>query len=458
VTAPRVAVIGGGLAGLAAAARLRQLGAMPVVFERESAVGGVVRTVQRDGWTFDLGPAVAAEPAAAVRDMLDASGLGECTIRSSAAGATRYIVVAGKPVILPRTTSEFSASSLLSLGGRLRLLKERFIPARGDLGDESVESFARRRYGDEMAERLFDPLIASTCAGDPAQIIARYAFPALVGHESRSGSTLQGSARARMEERRRRKGRSTGSWSCHDGMQQLPVQLARTIGSVRVDTTVERVGANADGATVTVAGEAAEQFAGAVLAVPAPSLAGMMMDLTGAEGMTRIAALPHASIGVVSLGYRSSQVGHPCAASRLLVPSVERRSILSAVFPSALFAGRAPEGHTLVTAFVGGARQAELLRQPEDALSQLVARDLAALLDINGDPVVRSVTVWRDVLPQAVAGHGARLAAADAIEQANPRLAFAGAWHDGLAIGEVLHGGMRAADRLMARLPGMPLP
>src|ERR1019366_1243598 len=171
---PRVAVIGGGHAGLAAAAQLRRIGVTPIVFERSEDVGGVVHAEQREGWVIDTGPCLAAEPDVAVRALLDAAGMDQCTVRASPAGATRRIVLDGAPGPLPRTTSHFAASPLLSLAGRLRLLKERFVPAQRDASDESVDSFARRRFGDEMADRLFDPLLASTCAGDPKRIVARY--------------------------------------------------------------------------------------------------------------------------------------------------------------------------------------------------------------------------------------------------------------------------------------------
>ena len=291
-----------------------------------------------------------------------------------------------------------------------------------------------------MTDRLFDPLIASTCAGDPSQIIARYAFPALVNHESRSGSTLQGSARERIEARRRRKGRATGSWSCAEGMQQLPQRLAGAIDTVRTATTIDAITTRDGRATLSIAGGGAEQFDAAVIAVPAPALGRMTIDLPGAATLASIGSMPHASIGVVSLGFRSVQVGQSLAASRLLVPSVEHRAILSAVFPSALFAGRAPDGHELITVFVGGARRPELLDLDEDALVAMVVDELRALLDVTGDPVVREVTIWRSALPQAVAGHGERLAAADAVEGTTPQLAFAGSWRDGLAVGEVLLG------------------
>ncbi len=427
------------------------MGVEAVVFERDAEVGGVVRTVARDGWLIDTGPAMAAEPAPVVRELLDLAGVGDCTLRATPAGATRYIVLDGAPVILPRTTAEFSSSSLLSLGGRLRLLKERFIPARRDTGDESVDHFARRRFGDEMAERMFDPLVASTCAGDPRQIVARYAFPGAVGHERGAGSSLQGSARARMEARRRAKGRPTGSWSCNEGMQQLPRQLAAWIGSVRPATDVDHVVATTGGVEVGATGLPAERFDAVVFAVPAPAFGRLRVEVAGAERLGLVASMPHASIAVVSLGFRREQVAHLLDGSRLLVPSIERRAVLSMVFPSSLFSDRAPRGHVLITAFVGGALRPELVDRSDTEVTRVVEQEVTQLLGVHGPQVITQVTRWRDALPQAVSGHGERIAAADAIEVAEPRVAFTGAWRDGLAVGEVLLGGLQAADRLAER-------
>ncbi len=457
MTGRRVAVIGGGLAGLAAACQLRRLGAAPVVFERDPDVGGVVQTRNRDGWVIDTGPSLAAEPDIAVRSMLAAAGFSENTVRASPAGATRYIVLHGAPVPLPRTTSEFTASPLLSLAGRLRLLKERFIPPRGDAAEESVDAFARRRFGDEMADRMFDPLIASTCAGDPREIAARYAFPALVGHERRGGSGLQGSARATMAARRRAKGRLMGSWSCRDGMQQLPRQLAHWIGEVRTGAPVRAVVATREGVDVSVGGTV-ESFDAVVFATPAGALASVAIDIPNSHRFDAIAATPTASVASISLGFRRDQVAHPLDGSRLLVPSVERRAILSVVFPSSVFPGRAPPDHVLLTAFVGGTRRPELLDRSETELLALVQRELAELLGVRGVPVMSDVAIWRDALPQMVAGHGERLAAADAIEAASPAVALTGAWRDGLSIGEVMLGGMHAAARLSDRLGWSPVP
>ena len=452
MTPRRVAVIGGGLAGLAAAARLRQRGIDAEVFEGGSEVGGVVQTIRRDGWVIDTGPAMAAEPAPEVRELLDAAGLGRCTVRAGPAGATRYIVLGGVPVLLPRTTSEFSASSVLSFAGRLRLLKERFIPAKDDTVDESVDRFTRRRFGDEMAERMFDPLVASTCAGDSRQIVARYAFPGLVGHERGAGSSLQGSARARIEARRRAKGRPAGSWSCANGMHQLAQQLALWIGRVHTGAAIDHVTATSAGVDVSARSGKTICFDALIFAVPAPALGAITIDVPLADRLGHVASMPHASIAAVALGFRRGQVAHPLDGSRLLVPSAEKRSILSMVFPSSLFPGRAPDDHVLITAFVGGAMRPELLDQSDAEVVALVQREAAELLGVTGAPVMTQVSRWCNALPQAVAGHGERLLVADAVEAAEPRVAFTGAWRDGLAVGEVLLGGIRAADRLAERL------
>ncbi|HPC81795.1 MAG TPA: FAD-dependent oxidoreductase [Thermoanaerobaculaceae bacterium] len=50
----RVVVLGAGLTGLSAALHLRRRGIEPLVLEREDIVGGACRTLERDGFAFDL--------------------------------------------------------------------------------------------------------------------------------------------------------------------------------------------------------------------------------------------------------------------------------------------------------------------------------------------------------------------------------------------------------------------
>jgi oxygen-dependent protoporphyrinogen oxidase len=450
MTPPRVAVIGAGLTGLAAAVRLRELGIDTVLFERSDQVGGVVRTVHSNGWMVDEGPCMAAEPEVTIREWLDRAGAAGCTVRAHESAGNRFIVRDGIPVPLPRTTAELSSSAVLSLAGRLRLLKERLIPAGKGPDEESVDAFARRRFGDEMADRMFEPLLASMAAGDAREVLAAYAFPAAVGHEARGASSLQGSARSRMDARRKARNRPMGSWSCAEGMQQLAELLAAGAGEIQFGAGIDAVSVVGSRLQCSAPG-ISDSFDGVLLAVPAPALSRVDVGVPEAQRVDAIIGIPHASVATVSLGYRRADVRHPLDGSRLLVPAVENRAILSSVFPSSLFAHRAPDDHVLLTAFVGGARRPDMVDQSDQAMIDLVAGEFIQLLGAHAAPVFAHVRRWPLSLPQAVRGHGGRLAEADQIELATPGLAFAGAWRDGLSVGEVLRGGLRAADRLAGR-------
>ena len=118
-------------------------------------------------------------------------------------------------------------------------------------------------------------------------------------------------------------------------------------------------------------------------------------------------------------------------------------------FPRSLFENHAPDGHVLVTAYVGGARRPDVTDLSETQLAELVCRDLEPILDIRATPRMVCVSIWPDALPQAVAGHARRIAAADTVETTAGPLALAGGWRDGLSVGEVLS--RRSAGRRTAR-------
>ena len=384
---PRVAVIGGGAAGLAAAAQLRALGAEPKLLEASRTTGGVIRTVRRDGWIAEAGANSVAEPTPDVRALLDAAGLGPRTLRTSSASARRYLVHQGKLVAVPSSVGELVSWPVLSAAGRMRLLKEPFIKSAPADAEETVDAFVRRRLGDEMAERVFDPLIGGSTAGDPAQLLVRYVLPRLVEWEQLGGSLLKGAMRAGMDARRQASRASAaprGNWSCPNGLAEVPERLTAFLApQVRTGVRVVAVTAVAGGFDVADASGQRERFSGVVCAVPAGVLGSLRIDGADADALGMIAAIPHASLATVSLGFRCADVEHSLEGSGLLVPSCEQRPILSTLFASSLFPGRAPEGHVLLTSFVGGVRHPELAALPEGELAALVQQELAALLGVG---------------------------------------------------------------------------
>jgi len=452
VSAPRVAVIGGGAAGMLAALRAVELGAEVLLVEAGPSLGGVIRTVREGDWLAEVGPNTVMEPDPVVRALLDRAGLADRVVRPGTASKRRYIVHGGVPTPVPGSASELLSTPLVSVAGRLRLLKEPFIAASAPGAEETVDAFARRRFGDEIAERLFDPLLAGTSGADPKQLLMRYAFPKLLEYEQLGGSVLKGARRAASAARAAgRSGTpSLGLWSCLDGLAEIPATVARHLGT-RVRLGAEAtVRATGDGLVVSWGGEEVAVDA-VVLAVPAPALTRVAGTLPGGGALASTAAMPHATLVSLSLGFRREDVAHPIDGFGVLAPSGERRAVLGVLFPSAIFEGRAPAGHVLLTSFVGGMRRPELVTEPPDVLERIVREELATLLGVRGVPVFRHEARWTAALPQAVAGHGERLAAAAGVEAAEPRVAFAGNWHDGSSVGDAMLGGVRAVDRLARR-------
>ena len=453
---PTVAVLGAGMAGLLAAHRLRQAGCRVRLLEAASQAGGIARTIRRDGWTIDLGAVTMGEPGATVAEVLRQAGEAEVLVEPAAGMSRRYLVHEGRPVAVPTTTAEMLATPLLSVAGRLRMLKEPFV-ARGGGGEETAAAFARRRFGDETAERFMDPLVASTTGGDPNLVLAAYAFPKLVDFERRAGSVLKGRMRATREARRLGRRPAREGVAALTGLGALAERLAVGLsGDLRTGAAVEAVRRAGDLIEVRLADGTTEHHDAAIVALPAWAIGRVDWQVPG-PGLAPVAAVPHASLATVSLGYRRDAVAHPLDGHGLLAPTGERRRVLSVLFVSSLFPDRAPAGHVLLTAVAGGVHRMADLALDDAALVELVREECEALLGARGAPALAEVARWPDAMPLAVAGHPARLAAAAATEAATPRLAFCGAWHDGLSVGDVMLGGVRAADRVLGALGRPPV-
>ncbi len=452
MSAHRIAVVGSGAAGLAAAARLVSLGADVTLFESSDRPGGRIRTIRRGAWVAEAGALLVAEPAPEVRTLLDAAGLAHRTVRASAAARRRYVVQKGVPQPIPATLGDLVASPLLSVAGRLRMAREPFVAKRAEGEEESVDAFARRRFGDEVAERLFDSLVLEMSAGDATRTLVRYLFPKLVEFERSAGSVLKGQMRAGMEARRRMRGKPSGAWSCPTGLDEMTGALS-TVPGLRCcfSTRVEEMVAWTD-AVALRSGSGSEHFDGVVLAVPTPALARIDLPAPWRDAVTLLAGIPHAPVASVSLGFARGQISHPLDGLSIRVPSAEGRPLLSILIPSTVFAGRAPEGHVLLTCLVGGVRHPEVVALPAADLVALVLEQLAQMIGAAGNPAFSEVACWPEAFPQAVRGHASRLAAAEQIEVLMPRVVLTGSWRDGLVVSDVLRGGLRAADRLAVQL------
>lgn len=448
---PLIAVLGAGISGLTAAHALARRGHEVRVLDRRAAAGGRIHTERRDGFLVEHGPNSMISPAPGAESLIESLGLGPERIDKTDAVRHRYLVRDGGIHALPLDPLGLFSSRFFSLRGRLRMLAEPFVPPRP--GDESVAEFVRRRFGRELLDYVFDPLVGGLYAGDPERLSVAALLPRLKQLEVRYGSVVRGAAAkmlsgmdARFDPRRRM------LFSFRDGMATLPQRLAAALGprltsGIRAEALLPAAGGGFR-LKVSERGHAATLRAeNVVLALPAYAAARLLETLSP-DAAHALSGIAHPPLAVVALGFRRRDIAHPLDGLGVLTPTVERRNVLGFLFSSTLFAGRAPEGHVLLTAYVGGARSPELVLLPRDELIALVRDEAASLLGARGEPVFESVRYWRQSLPQPDLGHAARLDVLRNLELEYPGLAVTGNYVAGVSTTACIDAALEAAARV----------
>ncbi|MFM8635395.1 MAG: protoporphyrinogen oxidase [Planctomycetia bacterium] len=464
-----VVIVGGGIAGLAAAEQLlrhapdqaptRQPPRVTII-EPSGRPGGVVASVRQDGWLIERSADsfLAARPEGI--DLVTRLGLAHELIgiqprvrRALILHRGRMVPVpAGFRLLAPGRVAPLLTTPLLSWRGKLRLLYEPFIPT-GRAADESLEQFAMRRLGREAFERLVQPLVAGIWTADPARLSMAAACPDFLTMERHAGSLFAGE-RARIRKAptgQEASGARYGQFvSLASGMETLPRRLAEHVEAAGARLVADRAVAMrrlGERWQVELAGQAPLDASAVIIAVPAPAASHLLAaaDPTLAEALR---AIDYAGSAVVSLGFARDAVAHPLDAAGVVVPRREGRGILAISFSSEKFPGRAPEGHVLVRVFVGGALDPGAALLDDVALLSRVRRDADAMLGIRGEPRIVQIDRWHAAMPQYHLGHVERVATIRARAAALPRLALAGAAYEGVGIPQVIASGQEAAKAI----------
>lgn len=481
-SAPNVAIIGGGISGLAAAYYLRKLrpAATITLFESGARLGGNIRTERRDDFLVDAGPDsfMRAKPAALeLCQELDLSG----ELIGARPDARRVYVARdgqlrpipeGLVMGAPTQLGPLLRSKFLSLSGKLRMLAEAFVP-RGfgrNLGardDESIAAFMTRRFGKEAALRFAAPMLAGIYAGDAELLSMSATFPLLSALEEQHGSVIWGLllaqfARSHTGQNNARFARLKAAlqWltkaprqdqespfvSLRSGMGTLVSRLAGRLGDTRVllGQTVDSVQRAGDAWSVFAAGNRLD--VDALLLAPPAHVAATLLPAGALSDELR--AIRYASTATVFLGFDARAVEHPLTGAGFIVPPGEGR-VLAGTWITSKWEGRAPDGSVLVRTFMGGTRSdVDVTRQDDETLATQSLSELRRLAGGFGKP--RFTSVHRHIAsnPQPSLGHRARLARISTELATLPGLHLAGAAYDGVSIADCVRQARVAVGRI----------
>jgi oxygen-dependent protoporphyrinogen oxidase len=488
----RIVIVGGGVSGLAAAHRLFELQSQAqaadserdpvevILLEASERTGGTVRTYRREGFLLEGGPDSFISEKPAALELSKRLGLTDRIIQTNERHRRSFVVSGGRlrptpegfQLLAPSRMLPFLTTDIFTWRGKARMALDLLLPRRKDANgsdDESLAAFVRRRFGQEALERMAQPMVGGIYTADPESLSLRATMPRFLEMERRDRSLILSmwkAARASKESARHGRGASGARYSLFlsfdEGTQVLTDALAARLpeGTIRLNTKIESLTLIGDSRAIegergarrwmlrTSEGETIEADAVCV-ALPAHAAARLLRG-ANEELAGELEAIPYASTATVNLAYKREDITHPLDGFGFVVPFIERRATLACTFSSVKFAGRAPEGHALLRAFVGGALQPDMFGLDEANMIEAVRSDLRDLLGVSAPPLFAHVEKWPRSMAQYHLGHTERLARIRALLRQHAALALCGNAYEGAGLPDCVRSGESAAETLYA--------
>jgi len=483
VTRMRIAIIGGGIGGLAAAYELektRKAGTAVeyALFEERARLGGSLASEVVNGAVLERGPDsfLTEKPAAA--ELCRELGLAGELIPSNDEARKTYIVARNRLVALPdglmflvpTKLVPTALTPLFSVPTKARMAAELLHPPRPATQDESVAALVERHFGREAVDLLADPLLSGIYGGDATQLSAQTVLPRLVDMERQYGSLTRGMLAAHRKMRAAKNSSKSSArgapaifTAMRGGMQQLVDAIVARLdpASLRTGTPVRAIAKTGNVWRVET-GAGQQEFDALIMAAQAWA-AGTLLQPVDPDLGRDLAGIPYSSSITINLVYDEAKIGALPEGFGFLVPAVEGRAMLACTFAHRKFLGRTPPGKAVLRAFLGGMRGEAMLAESDEALLATVRREMSEILGTKAfsaatEPEYTQVSRWRRAMAQYAVGHKDRVQRVRDRIAALPGLRLAGNAYDGIGVSDCIRLGRQAARELAASAAARPVP
>ncbi|MCS7259814.1 MAG: protoporphyrinogen oxidase [Anaerolineae bacterium] len=467
-----VVIIGGGITGLAAAYYLEKHAPPYVtysVLEGDTRWGGKIVTENISGFIVEGGPDSFLTQKPAALNLCRELGLEERLLGTNEAQRKVYVLLNGRlrplpdgvMLVIPTRFTPFVTSSLISWPGKLRMALDLVIPRRRQDGDESLASFIRRRLGQEALDKIAEPLMAGIHVADAERQSLAATFPRFMELERVHRSLIKGMLIQKRQLARRAVPAPPLFMTLRDGLGELVSALcARLRGDMRLNSPVvrlEKVDGNgmatphgrANGYLVRLRDGQTIYADAIVLAVPAYTAATLVAPLHATLAQ-RLHSIRYVSTATLSLGYRRSELDHPLDGFGFVVPRREPTHLMACTWTSTKFFHRAPAGYALLRVFLGGPHREATLALDDEAILDLVRKELQCIMGIRADPVFVRLHRWQDANPQYDVGHLERVAEIEGLVAALPGLYLTGSAFRGVGIPDCIVQGENVAKAVLS--------
>ena len=459
----RIAIVGGGITGLAAAHRLYELcpNFSIDLLESSSDVGGVLRSERNDQFLFEHSADMFTTLDKSAIELCERIGFVDQLIGTNQTNQRAFIAQGNDLVPVPRglnlmTPSDLDAireTDLLSDEGKKRFLEEETIPPKPEPGDESLQAFAIRRFGQEAYRKIIQPLVGGIYTADPTRLSLKATLPQYLQMESEHGSVIAATRKRVQGSKEKDKSTSGARYNLFmapkNGMSSLIEALKSRIKSANFlhGRQVANLVKTGNDWRIEFANGAGHSYDAVILTCPAEGLTRML-----AKGFGKLSELlgqiQYASSAILVQGYERNQIGHPLNGFGFVVPLAEKRKILAGSFSSIKFAGRCSDDLVLTRTFVGGGCQPELMNHTDPELTELASKELGELLQISGEPRFEQLVRWDNSMPQYHLGHLDWVKKVEEMLESEPGLEIAGKSFRGVGIPACIRSGETAAEKI----------
>jgi protoporphyrinogen/coproporphyrinogen III oxidase len=453
-TKTNIVIIGAGLTGLSLGHFLKKAGKDFIIIEKDNRTGGVINTSVEDGFIFENGPNTGVLSTVEIVQLFEDLN-DRCFLETAdKAAAKRYILKDGRWVALPSGPLSAIGTPLFTLKDKFRILGEPFRKP-GTNPDETIAELVIRRMGKSFLDYAVNPFISGVYAGDPARLVTRYALPKLYNLEQNYGSFIRGAIAKGKEKKSDAEKKATREvFSVKGGLMNLINAMTEEIGWEKIFTARKNIIVKPQPSGYRIASEDNEDTGHEIACDIVVTTTGgyslsEMLPFVPAKTIQDITGLTYAGVVQVSAGYKRWH-GDKLDAFGGLVPAVEKRKILGILFPSAIFKGRAPEGGALLSIFLGGIRDPEVIGMDDDEIAGIVLKEISQTLSGRNNPDIIKINRYQHAIPQYEKSTGARLAAIDRIQQENPGLILAGNIRDGIGMADRVKQAKSVCDFIVA--------
>jgi oxygen-dependent protoporphyrinogen oxidase len=458
----RVAIVGGGVAGLAAAyqlARLARDGAavQVVLFESSTRLGGIVETVREGGFVIECGPDAWVTEKPWARELAEELGLGDEVMASNDAGRKTYILIDKKLQAMPdgmrmmvaADLDALDASELFSAEAKQAYREEagraEELRTNAPEGDESVAEFVRRHFGEEVVEKIGTPLLSGVFGGDATKLSVRAVMAPFVAMEREHGSLV-----AALQSRIGAAKSTSVFTTLRSGMGTLMDRMIAAIPEdwVRLAAEVRFVSYGDEGWLVGTA-RAVERFDAVMMAAPADVARSLLEPID--ERAAQLMEMEASSAVVVGFGFADAGRFAVPPGFGFLVPPGSDNLLLACTFVDQKFDYRVPQGGRLVRAFFGGKAAERMMRCGNDETAAVARLELAQILGPLPEPQMTVVRRWPRSLPQYGVGHLERMKELDERVHALDGLWLLGNGYRGVGVPDLIRDSRIAARRVVER-------